>query len=178
MQVTWFDFGRERHSSHDGSMWHTLQDRLPKENKQRRFNKCQPNKSQLCKYQTPVQGDRFEYKFKGSKPNRFFSNIIFIIHLLLKRSSLHAQLGLDVPPEMKPLHISLNTAHSAISMQTKHLHIFLHTFIPCLPPSTRTSHSRHHDIGTTGWTNLLDAENATISSSAFLLLISFGVTIG
>ena len=33
-------------------------------------------------------------------------------HLFLKRPSFHAQLGSDVPPEMKPLHISLNTAHS------------------------------------------------------------------
>ena len=31
---------------------------------------------------------------------------------ILKCQSFHAQLGLDVPPEMKSLHISLNTAHS------------------------------------------------------------------
>ena len=33
-------------------------------------------------------------------------------------------------------------------MQTKHLHILLHTFIPSLPPSTCTSHSCHHHIST------------------------------
>ena len=33
-------------------------------------------------------------------------------------------------------------------MQTKLLHIILHTFIPSLPPSTRTSHPRHHNIST------------------------------
>ena len=33
-------------------------------------------------------------------------------------------------------------------MQTKPLHINLHTLIPSFPPSTRTSHSRHHHIST------------------------------
>ena len=64
-------------------------------------------------------------------------------HLFLKRPSFHAQLGLDVPPEMKPLHVSLN---SPFRMHTKHLHILLHTFIPSLPFSTRTSHPCHHHI--------------------------------
>ena len=39
-------------------------------------------------------------------------------HLFLKRPSFFAQLGLDVLPEMKPLHISLNTAHSACKPST------------------------------------------------------------
>ena len=39
-------------------------------------------------------------------------------HLYLKRPFLHAQLGLDVPPKMKPLHISLNTAHSGCKPST------------------------------------------------------------
>ena len=56
-------------------------------------------------------------------------------HLFLNCPFLNAQLGLDVPPEMKPLHISLNTAHSAYKPSTL-------TFIPSLPPSTHTSYPR------------------------------------
>ena len=47
---------------------------------------------------------------------------------------------------MKPLHISLDTAHSACKPSS--FIIILHTFIPSLPPSTRTSHPCHHHIST------------------------------
>ena len=36
--------------------------------------------------------------------------------------------------------------HCPFRVQTKHLHIILHTFIPSLPPSTRTSRPCHHHI--------------------------------
>ena len=49
---------------------------------------------------------------------------------------------------MKPLHISLNSEHWPFRVQTKRLHIIFHTFIPSLPPSTRTSHSCHQHIST------------------------------
>ena len=60
---------------------------------------------------------------------------------ILKRPSFHAQLGLDVPPEMKPLHISLNIsiqgANQAPSYHPSHTHsksssLYLH--ISPLPP--------------------------------------------
>ena len=36
--------------------------------------------------------------------------------------------------------------HCPFRVQTKHLHVILHTFIPSLPPSTCISHSCHHQI--------------------------------
>ena len=47
---------------------------------------------------------------------------------------------------MKPLHISLNTARSGWKPST--FISSFHTFIPSLPPSTRTSHPCHHHIST------------------------------
>ena len=38
--------------------------------------------------------------------------------------------------------------HCPFRVQTKRFHIILHTFIPSLPPSTRTSHPCHHHIST------------------------------
>ena len=40
--------------------------------------------------------------------------------------------------------------HCPFRVQTKRLHIILHTFIPSLPPSTRTSHPCHHHLSTGG----------------------------
>ena len=58
-----------------------------------------------------------------------------------KRPSFHAQLGLDVPPKMKPLHISLNTAHSGCKPSafiSSFIHsykvFFLYPHISPLPP--------------------------------------------
>ena len=56
-------------------------------------------------------------------------------HLFLKRPSFHAQLGLDVPPEMKPLHISLNTAHSGCKPST-FISSFTHSYQVFLPLPT------------------------------------------
>ena len=53
-------------------------------------------------------------------------------HLFLKRLSFHAQLGLDVPPEMKPLHISLNTAHSGCKPSAS-ISSFTHSYQVFLP---------------------------------------------
>ena len=53
-------------------------------------------------------------------------------HLFLKRPSFHAQLGLDVPLETKPLHISLNTAHSGCKPST-FISSFTHSYQVFLP---------------------------------------------
>ena len=44
--------------------------------------------------------------------------------------------------------VRLIPEHCPFRMQTKRLHIILHTFIPSLPPSTRTPHPCHHHIST------------------------------
>ena len=56
---------------------------------------------------------------------------------ILKRPSFQAQLGLDVPSEMKPLHISLNTVHSACnpsSLISFFTHSSLYPHLSPLPP--------------------------------------------
>ena len=53
-------------------------------------------------------------------------------HLFSKRPSFHVQLGLDVPPEMKPLYISLNTAHLGCKPST-FISFFTHSYQVFLP---------------------------------------------
>ena len=87
--------------------------------------------------------------FKNSgKNNSFFLNYIFIVRLYIpkmitiifiiiyfkKHQSFHAQLGLDVPPEMKLLHISLNTAHSGCK-PSAFISSFTHSYQVFLPHS-------------------------------------------
>ena len=68
----------------------------------------------------------------------------FILKTSIFPLSSRAYLGLDLPSEMKPFHVSLNTAHSGC--KPRGLHIILHTFIPSLPPANHTSHPCHHHI--------------------------------
>ena len=63
-------------------------------------------------------------------------------HLFLKCPSLHAQLGLDVFPDMRLLHISLNTTHSeckpssSISSFTHSLQVFVPLSTHLTPTTT------------------------------------------
>ena len=66
-------------------------------------------------------------------------------HLFVKRPFLHAQLGLDVPPEMKPLHISLNTAIQHANQAPSYHPSHVHTKSSSLYPHTSP---RHHHIST------------------------------
>ena len=61
-----------------------------------------------------------------SSPSFTFKTSIFPRSARVRRSSRN-----EAPPHIPE--------HCPFSMQTKHLHILLHTFIPSLPPSTRTS---------------------------------------
>ena len=86
----------------------------------------------------------FPYSFKID--THFSSKLVLAHHhhhhLFLKRQFLHAQLGSDVFPDMRPLHISLNTAHSLckpsffISSFTHSYQVFLPLPAPLLPATT------------------------------------------
>ena len=71
----------------------------------------------------------------------YFQNIHFF----------HTQLGSDVYPDMKPLHISLNTFHSeckpssSISSFTQSLYVFLALSIPFSP--TTQGHNQASKVG-------------------------------
>ena len=67
-------------------------------------------------------------------------------HLFLKRPFLPRSARVRRSPQYEASpHIP---EHCPFSMYTKLLHIILHTFIPSLSPSTRTSHPCHHHVST------------------------------
>ena len=89
------------------------------------------------KLQTPLVRLLFEFNITSSSSSSSFilKTSIFPRSARVRRFSRN-----EAPPHIPE--------HCPFRVQTKRLHIILHTFIPSLPPSTRTSHSCHHPIST------------------------------
>ena len=71
----------------------------------------------------------------SSSSSFIFKTSIFPHSARVRRSSRN-----DAPPHIPE--------HCPFMVQTKHLHIIHHTFMPSFSPSTRTSHPCHHHIST------------------------------
>ena len=63
-------------------------------------------------------------------------------HLFLKCQFLPCSDWVDVFPDMRPLHISLNTTHTQCKPSSS-MPLLTHSY-PSLPTPTRTSHPHHH----------------------------------
>ena len=75
---------------------------------------------------------RWQVNLKIIILHEFVRAIIIIIIYFTKRQSFYTQLGFDVPPEMKPLHISLNTAYSGCK-PSAFISSFTHLYQASLP---------------------------------------------